>query len=149
MVIEELLSISDEQVEELLALMNELNSEIYVDADMLRRVASSTSSHLFVMKERDGRIIGTATLCVFDSPTGQKAHVEDVVVLSTYRGQGLGRVLMEHLIDYARKELVKVDIQLTSSPFRLAANGMYKAMGFQQKETNVYKMVIKDTRSVE
>lgn len=142
MIIEELFSISDEQVKDLLVLMNELNPKIYVDATMLRRVAASTSSHLFVMKDEGGRIIGTATLCVFDSPTGQKAHVEDVVVLSTYRGHGLGRVMMEHLIDYARKELVKLDIQLTSSPFRVAANGMYKAMGFQQKETNVYKMEI-------
>lgn len=142
MIIKELFSISDEQVNELLVLMNELNPVIYVDATMLRRVAASASSHLFVMKDECGRIIGTATLCVFDSPTGQKAHVEDVVVLSTYRGHGLGRVMMEHLIDYARKELVKVDIQLTSSPFRVAANGMYKAMGFQQKETNVYKMEI-------
>ena len=144
MTIEELFSISDEQVEELLVLMNELNSEIYVDAAMLRRVAASTSSHLFAMKDENGKMIGTATLCVFDSPTGRKAHVEDVVVLLTYRGRGLGRVLMKHLISYARKELVKVDIQLTSSPFRVAANGMYKAMGFQQKETNVYKMVIRE-----
>lgn len=144
MTIEEQFSISDEQVEELLVLMNELNSEIYVDAAMLRRVAASTSSHLFAMKDENGKMIGTATLCVFDSPTGRKAHVEDVVVLSTYRGRGLGRVLMKHLISYARKELVKVDIQLTSSPFRVAANGMYKAMGFQQKETNVYKMVIRE-----
>ena len=144
MTIEELFSISDEHVEELLVLMNELNSEIYVDAAMLRRVAASTSSHLFAMKDENGKMIGTATLCVFDSPTGRKAHVEDVVVLSTYRGRGLGRVLMKHLISYARKELVKVDIQLTSSPFRVAANGMYKAMGFQQKETNVYKMVIRE-----
>ena len=143
MAIEELFSISDEQVRELLALMNELNSEIYVDATMLRRVAASASSHLFVMKNEGGRIIGTATLCVFDSPTGKKAHVEDVVVLSTYRGQGFGRVLMEHLIDFARKELVNVDIQLTSRPYRVAANEMYKAMGFKQKETNVYKMEIK------
>lgn len=86
MIIEELFSISDEQVKELLVLMNELNPEIYVDATMLRRVAASASSHLFIMKDKGGRIIGTATLCVFDSPTGQKAHVEDVVVLSTFRG---------------------------------------------------------------
>lgn len=142
MAIEELLSISDEQVEELLALMNELNSEIYVDATMLRHVAASASSHLFVMNNDSGRIIGTATLCVFDSPTGKKAHVEDVVVQSAYRGQGLGRMLMANLIDFARKELVNVDIQLTSRPNRVAANEMYKSMGFKQKETNVYIMTI-------
>ena len=143
MTIEELFSISDEQVKEIEALMKELNFELSVDAAMLRRVAESSSSHLFVMKEEDGRIIGTATLRVFDSPTGRKAHVEDVVVLSFYRGQGLGRMLMEYLISYARRELVKVDIYLTSRPVRVAANMMYKTLGFLQKETNVYKMTIR------
>ncbi len=143
MTIEELFSISDEQVKEIEALMKELNFELSVDAAMLRRLAESSSSHLFVMKEEDGRIIGTATLCVFDSPTGRKAHVEDVVVLSSYRGQGLGRMLMGYLISYARRELVKVDIYLTSRPVRVAANRMYKTLGFLQKETNVYKMTIR------
>ena len=69
--------------------------------------------------------------------------MEDVVVLSFYRGQGLGRMLMEYLISYARRELVKVDIYLTSRPVRVAANMMYKTLGFLQKETNVYKMTIR------
>lgn len=142
----ELHEITDRQVEDLLVLMKELNSEIFVNADMLRRVAASASSHLFVLKNEIGRIIGTATLCIFDSPTGKKAHVEDVVVLASYRGKQLGKRLVEYLIDYACRELGSVDIYLTSSPFRVAANGLYNALGFKQKETNVYKLAIRDSK---
>lgn len=141
----ELQDITDSQIQDLLVLMNELNPEIYVDANMLRRVAESPVSHLFAMKEADGQIIGTASLCVFDSPTGRKAHIEDVVVLSAYRGQQLGKRQVEHLISFASRELGAVDIYLTSSPFRVAANGLYKALGFKQKDTNVYKLIIKDS----
>ena len=140
MKIEELFTISDAQVDDLLTLMQELSQNTCVDAQMLRHVAAQPSSHLFAMTEADGKVIGTATLCVFDSPTGRKAHVEDVVVLSSFRGQGLGRLLMEHLIDYARRELVSVDMYLTSRPSRVAANALYRALGFTPKETNVYKM---------
>ena len=144
----ELKVITESQIRDLLVLMSELNPEIYVDAAMLKNVVESPSSHLFAMTQADGQIIGTATLCIFASPTGRKAHVEDVVVLSTYRGQQLGKRLMKHLIAYACRELGTVDIYLTSSPFRVAANGLYKAIGFKQKETNVYKLVIKDSEAV-
>lgn len=142
MKIEELNDLTESQVNDLRTLMHELSARIDVDADMLRRVAATPSSHLFAMTEEDGRIIGTASLCVFDAPTGRKGHVEDVVVLSAYRGQGLGRQLLEYLIDYARKELTAVDLYLTSKPSRVAANALYRSLGFQPKETNVYKMII-------
>ena len=89
-----------------------------------------------------GRIVGCASLCVTASPTGCKAHIEDVVVLSTYRGQQLGRCLMEHVIGYARKELpAGTKIYLTSRPHRVAANALYQSLGFRRKETNVYEII--------
>lgn len=147
MKIEELHELTERQVNDLRVLMHELSARIDVDADMLRRVVAAPSSHLFAMTEEDGHIIGTASLCVFDAPTGRKGHVEDVVVLSEYRGRGLGRQLLEHLIDYARKELVTVDLYLTSKPSRIAANALYRSLGFQTKETNVYKMIISPSES--
>ena len=89
------------------------------------------------------RILGVATLCVYESPTGRKASVEDVVVSQACRGQHIGKRLMEHIITYARTNLADVDLCLTSRPHRVAANNLYKSLGFQPKETNVYKMPIK------
>ena len=138
--IDELTSLSDSQVEDLLALMRELDPEITVTAEMVHAAAEAPGTHLFVAREGDGPIIGCASLCVFDSPTGRKASIEDVVVGEAYRGRGIGRALVEQVVDYAGRELAPVDLHLTSRPARVAANGLYRKLGFGKRETNVYRM---------
>ena len=145
-------SVTDAQIGEILTLMRELDPEIAVTPEMVRRAVEAPGTHFFAMLDgarqagsqavAGPRIVGCASLCVTASPTGCKAHIEDVVVLSTYRGQQLGRRLMEHVLDYARKELpVGTKIYLTSRPHRVAANALYQSLGFRRKETNVYEII--------
>jgi ribosomal protein S18 acetylase RimI-like enzyme len=123
--------------------MKELAPDIEVTAEMIVRVVESHDTHLFSSLDNEGHVIGCASLCVFESPTGRKASVEDVVVLSSYRGQGLGKRLMEHLIDYVRENLGEVDLHLTSHPTRVAANALYQSLGFEKRDTNFYRMTIR------
>lgn len=143
MKIVQLHSLSDKQVEDIQTLMRELTSRITVSAEMLQKAVASPNTHFFAMVEDDGRIVGCASLCVFCSPTGRKASVEDVVVLSSCRGLGYGKKLMEHVIGYAKTKLAPIELHLTSNPKRVSANALYKAVGFEQRETNVYSMAIK------
>ena len=129
-----------------MGLMRELNPAIPVTPEMLDRVAQAPDMHLFAAVDEDDHIVGCASLCVYYSPTGRKASVEDVVVASTHRDQGLGRALMGHIIDYASRELAPIDLHLTSQPKRVAANAMYRALGFERRETNAYRLKI-DARS--
>jgi len=140
----ELTSLNDAQVHDLLVLMTELDPEIAVTEQMLRTVVQSTDTHLFAAVDEAGRIAGCASFCIYPSPTGLKATVEDVVVGSQFRGQHLGRRLLEYILDYARRELKKVDIHLTSRPQRVAANELYRSLGFRQRETNAYKFKIEE-----
>jgi ribosomal protein S18 acetylase RimI-like enzyme len=140
--IAELTALSDAQVLDILALMRELDPEIAVTSSMLQRAVEAAGTRFFAVLEDFGRIVGCASLCVFDSPTGRKASVEDVVVSSSCRGQGIGRQLVEAILDFARRELAPVEIHLTSRPHRVAANELYRSLGFQQKETNVYRLSI-------
>ena len=128
----ELTSLSEAQVLDILALMRELDP----------RAVEAAGTRFFAALDDDGHVMGCASLCVFDSPTGRKASVEDVVVSSSCRGRGIGRQLVEAIIDYARLELAPVEIHLTSRPHRVAANELYRSLGFQQKETNVYRLCI-------
>ena len=145
MKIEELYALTEAQISDLQELMKQLAPDIDVRAEMFIRTVESSNTHFFVMMNDEGRIIGCASLCVFESPTGRKASVEDVVVCSSYRGQGLGRMIMEYIIDYAKKELVPIDLHLTSNPKRVSANALYKAVGFEKRETNAYAMMIRSS----
>ena len=57
------------------------------------------------------------------SPTDHKSSTEDV---SDLRGQGIGRMLMEHFIELARREMAFVFLNLISRLERIAANEMYR-----------------------
>ena len=138
----ELNTLTDAQVQEVIALMGELDPTITVTAEMVKRTVKAPGTHLIAVTAEE-HIIGCASLCVFESPTGRKASVEDVVVSSAYRGQHIGTQLMEHVIEYART-LAPINLQLTSRPERVEANKLYQSLGFQKRETNAYRMEILD-----
>lgn len=140
MEITQLQTLTSDQIRDLTVLMEELDPEITVTPQMLQTTVEDPGTRFFAVMGAEGRIVGTATLCISHSPTGRKGGIEDVVVLSACRGQGLGRRLMEHVIDYARRELSPIVLHLTSRPSRVAANGLYRALGFQPYDTNVYKL---------
>ncbi len=95
----------------------------------------------FVARDDDGRIVGVSTLAVFPIPTALRAWVEDVIVDDASAGQGIGRQLTEAMLDHAR-QLGCATVDLTSRPSRAAANHLYEKVGFQRRETNVYRFAL-------
>ena len=136
----ELCTLSESQIDDLLGLMKELNAELTVTPEMQRRAVGAPGTRIFIAENDAKQIVGCATLCVYESPTGRKASIEDVVVLSAYRGQGIGRALMQRIIDFAGSKLSPIDLRLTSRPCREEANALYESLGFEKRDTNVYKM---------
>jgi ribosomal protein S18 acetylase RimI-like enzyme len=92
----------------------------------------------FLAREADGTIVGVATLAVFPIPTGRRAWIEDVIVDEASAGQGVGARLTTAMLDHARA-LGCVSVDLTSRPSREAANHLYQKIGFQPRDTNVYR----------
>ena len=138
-------ALTESQVLDIQDLIKELVHGLSASRERLTTLVAAPGTHFFAAVEDDGHVVGCATLCVFDTPTGRKACVEDVVVNPACRGQHIGRKLMEHIIDFARRELGDVDLHLTSSPRRVAANNLYRSVGFQQRETNVYNLEIRSS----
>lgn len=103
----------------------------------------NADSTLYLLRDAEtNQLIATATLAVCHLLTGSKAWIEDVVVDSPFRSKGYAHILLNHLIYKAR--LAKADsVNLTSRPLRVAANKLYQRMGFNLRETNVYKMSLK------
>lgn len=109
-----------------------------ISMDRLLELVESDNTIIFLGTDKDGQILGMLSLIVMKIPTGNKAWIEDVVVDSKARGQGLGKALMNHALEEAKKREVK-SIDLTSRPTREAANLLYQSLGYQKRETNVYR----------
>lgn len=107
------------------------------EAELAELVGSPTTT-VFVARAEDGAIAGTLTLCTFRIPTGVRAWIEDVVVDDAARGQGVGKALTLAALDESRRRGART-VDLTSRPSRQAANGLYQGLGFQLRETNVYR----------
>lgn len=109
--------------------------------ETLMNLVASENSHLFLAYDDSENITGMLTVGIYYSPTGKKAWIEDVVVNDTYRGQGIGEKLVQHAINFVKTKDVNL-LMLTSHPSRIAANKLYQKVGFNRRETNVYKMII-------
>ena len=130
---------SQEYHEAMQRFLNQLTTNpMTLTEEMCRQLLESENSHLFFLM-KDGEIAGMLTVGIYYSPTGGKAWIEDVVVDETFRGQGLSKLLVAHAIDFVKSQQIPL-LMLTSNPKRIAANKLYQAMGFERKETNVYRI---------
>ena len=139
--VEELSCFSLQDLAELDALMRELSATSYCDELLLSNALDDANVHVYVIRD-EGHIVATATLCVMHTLEFTVGDVESVVVSSRCRGLGYGKALMTTLIEVAKKLNVH-HIQLTSNPGRVAANRLYREMGFVRYETNCYKKILK------
>ncbi len=137
MEIVQLTSVDEKACAEINALLKQLGDK-QTSIALLKALVATTASELWVSKE-DGVIVGMATIALIVKTTGITAAIEGVVVDEAQRGKGIGKQLCEKLIERARA-LGAGSIHLTSRPARVAANALYKKMGFELKETNVYRM---------
>jgi ribosomal protein S18 acetylase RimI-like enzyme len=98
-------------------------------------------STMLLLARRDRVIVGMLTLAVFRIPTGVRAWIEDVVVDADARGRGVAEALTREAIRIARTHGART-VELTSRPSREAANRLYQRLGFERRETNVYRFSI-------
>jgi ribosomal protein S18 acetylase RimI-like enzyme len=92
---------------------------------------------LLVARDNGGAVVGTLTLVRYRAPSGHRARIEDVVVDAEGRGQGIGEALTREAMRLAAEAGVRT-VELTSAPTREGANRLYRRLGFEQRETNVY-----------
>ena len=138
MKIEDLTDFSITALDAINGLLPQLSpSAVALDESDLTSIINSESTKLFLAIDEDG-VFGMLSLVLFRIPTGSKAWVEDVVVDEKARVRGVGKLLTEHAIQVAREHGAH-SVDLTSRPSREAANALYQRVGFEQRETNVYR----------
>ena len=130
--------VDDELVEAMARLVPQLSSSNPPPLKAeLQEIVDSDAVRLLIARDERG-VVGTLTLVLFRIPTGVRAWIEDVVVDEGARGSGVGRSLNEAAIALALAAGA-VSVDLTSRPSREEANRLYQKLGFEQRETNVYR----------
>lgn len=93
---------------------------------------------IFTAKNKE-ILVGIATLTFIHKPTAFFGTIEDLVVDEKFRSQGIAKSLMNQMIQKA-KELGMDRIDLTSKPTREKANIFYSSIGFEKRDTNVFRL---------
>ncbi|MFE3758906.1 GNAT family N-acetyltransferase [Nocardia tengchongensis] len=136
--VETLTEVDDEIVEAFDRLLPQLSqSAKRLDREALAQLASTESTTVLVARS-DGKIVGTLSLVMFPIPSGLRARIEDVVVDDSARGQGIGAALIEDAKTRASAAGART-LDLTSRASRSAANRLYERLGFQPRESQVYR----------
>jgi ribosomal protein S18 acetylase RimI-like enzyme len=132
-------SVTPELVEAFARLIPQLSrSAPPPDQAALEAIVTSRCSVLLVATDDSGAIVGSLTLVLFRIPTGMRAWIEDVVVDEASSRQGVGEALNREALRRAAAVGVRT-VDLTSNPRREAANRLYQRIGFEKRETNVYR----------
>jgi ribosomal protein S18 acetylase RimI-like enzyme len=136
-------AVSDELSEAMTRLVPQLSSSAAVPStDALSEIVSTDGTFLLVARDGD-RIVGTLTLVTFRIPTGVRAWIEDVAVESQARGKGVGEALSREAVRIAASRNART-VELTSRPSRAAANRLYRRIGFEPRDTTVYRYTISE-----
>ena len=99
-------------------------------------IIKSNPLHKIIIAKSNNNIIGTVTILIEPKiihDLSYVAHIEDVVVDSTYRGIGTGKLLMEYAIKLSKKyKCYKIIFDCSDSNI-----GFYKKLGFKVKENQM------------
>ena len=112
----------------------ELNRKPVAD-DYRRAFAeiSAAKGHELLVAEEEGRVIGTMMLIIVPNLSHGGlpwAGVENVMVDSDYRRQGIGKLLMDYVLAGAKKAGC-YKIQLISDKSRTEAHKFYESLGYK------------------
>jgi ribosomal protein S18 acetylase RimI-like enzyme len=145
MTIEKVTEVTDELVAAFERLIPQLSSSNPAPTRAeINEMVTSPAIVLLIARDpsRGNEIVGALTLALFRIPTGLRAWIEDVIVDTSCRGQGIGEALCRAALEHAR-EAGATTVDLTSRPSREAANRLYQRIGFEQRVTNVYRYNLK------
>ncbi|QCX00004.1 GNAT family N-acetyltransferase [Aggregatimonas sangjinii] len=91
-----------------------------------------------VCREQEA-VIGIALLATYTVISGHRGMVEDVVVDEAHRGKGIGRKLMQKLLEEAKYRNLD-EVLLFTGHHRSAAINLYKSLGFTLRESGLYNL---------
>jgi glucosamine-phosphate N-acetyltransferase len=127
--------LSSNDYEEFSVLINEFRETFFTQQQFIDILTYIQLTGAIWVVEHEDHLIATATVFyerkfIFNTTT--LAHIEDVCVKESFRKQGIGKLLMKHIFDEAKKlncYKVTLDCAEHNTPFYRACN--LEQRGFQ------------------
>jgi ribosomal protein S18 acetylase RimI-like enzyme len=136
--VEEVSSMTPVVAQAIANLVRQLSSSAKVPSRReLEQIVHSPATVLLAARTSD-KIVGMLTLVLFRIPTGVRGIIEDVVVDEASRGRGIAEALTREALARSKAGGART-LDLTSRPSREAANRLYEKLGFQKRDSNVYR----------
>jgi len=110
----------------------EFNPTTESEARIIIDMARSDNS-LFLVAEKDGQIVGQLTLDGGKRRNVRHTAILGITVAQAWRGQGVGRRLMEHAIEWARAGGILTRIELHVFVRNAHAIRLYESCGFEHE----------------
>lgn len=127
----------EKDIPEVLKLLAGMDGESEMDAGEALNTWNRIKRYPYykvLVAEENNELIGTCSLIIIDNfgHYGAKlAVVESVIVDEKYRGQGVGKLMMSHTMELAKKERC-YKLMLSSNKKRRMAHKFYENLGFEQ-----------------
>jgi len=108
-----------------------LETELRTPAERRDWLAARGERHPVLVAEHEGQVVGWGSLNVFNARPAYR-HVADfsVYVERAWRGKGVGRVLLERLVELGRAHGYH-KLVLSAFPFNTAGVALYERLGFR------------------
>lgn|SRR5574344_939406 len=132
--------VKTEDADSIAAIYNEyvLNTNISFETDavttdeMRLRISEISTKFPYFAYEIDGEVVGYCYAHLWKSRAAYKHTLETTVYIATdYQGQGIGRMLMEKLIDSCKQQGYKVLIACITEDNQKSCK-MHEKLGFKQ-----------------
>jgi len=92
----------------------------------------NSNRHIIVVYEKDNQLIGTGSLIIEAKLTyniSYLGHVENIFVDEMHRNKGIGKQIVENLVNYAKEKLCyRIDLACDSKLINF-----YKSLGFNKQ----------------
>src|SRR5258708_30782010 len=109
--------------------------------DSLKEIINAKQSYLFIARHVPTQeVAGMIMETVYRIPYAKKAYVDDLFVDEKFRNMGIATKLMQKTVDTAKEQHASY-VDFTSKPYRVAGNALYEKLGFQKRDTNVYRLI--------
>jgi GNAT superfamily N-acetyltransferase len=131
----------------LLGILFSIESDFTPDVEKQRRglvaLLASSNGRIAIARDADGQAIGLATaqLVISTAEGAPSAWVEDVVLTEAWRGKGLGRALLDHVLDWAKAQGA-TRAQLLADSNNAPALEFYAYLGWQRTHLGAWRRML-------